>query len=494
MSNIWDCFTMPPVQRHYVNKIDFFIFSYSLASYIVKALDQNNFSNAFVSGMQTDLQLYGQQRNLFTTLFNMGYLTGSVPNQIIINRIRPSIWIPICEIMWGILTMCIAAANSATTIYGIRFVSGFFESATFPSFSLILGSWYTPSELGKRISLFEFSSSAAGMFSGYIMAGLYATMNGTRGIPAWRWMFIIDGVITIPIGIIGFFFLPDFPTSSRAMWLKPWEREFGIRRMAAIGRKPQQKLTLRRLRRLFFGPTLWASFIPYSANWWLNYTGYFNLWLKSLTNPKFTTEQLNTIPTAGNALAVISAYVWPTISDKTHARWQFGVLSSAFGLLGSILLSIWHLPMGVLMFAQLIPNAGASGQSLLIAWMQESFQDDTELRSMITGFGNVINYAMNAWLPLVCYPTYMAPHYKAGYQTSAGLYALHIVSVFLFRYYIKWYHKRNNMVLNNFGLPEKWDQISNENSAGAVIMRDVNYSNDTEENEKNEKNVKVDVV
>ncbi|KAK9358439.1 major facilitator superfamily domain-containing protein [Lipomyces starkeyi] len=326
MSNIWDCFTLHPVQRHYVNKIDFFIFSYSLASFIVKALDQNNFSNAFVSGMQTD-------RNLFTTLFNMGYLTGSVPNQIIINqiiinRIRPSIWIPICEIMWGILTI-------ATTIYSIRFVSGFFESATFPSFSLILGSWYTPSGLGKHISLFEFSSSAAGMFSGYIMAGLYATMNGTRDIPALRWMFIIDGVITIPIGIIGFFFLPDFPTSSRAMWLTPWEREFGIRRMAAIGRKPQQKLTLRRLRRLFLGPTLWASFIPY--------------------------KQLNTIPTAGNALAVISAYVWPTISDKTHARWQFGVLSSAFGLLGSILLSIWNLPMGVLMFAQLIPNAGASG-------------------------------------------------------------------------------------------------------------------------------------
>ncbi|KAK9487355.1 major facilitator superfamily domain-containing protein [Lipomyces starkeyi] len=363
MSNIWDCFTMPPVQGHYVSKIDFF-FCYSLATYIVKALIKI-----------TSLMLsYLECRLMFKS------------------------------IMWGILIMCIAAANSVTTIYGIRFVSGYFESPTFPSFSLILGSWYTPGELGKRISLFEL-----------IYNGRALSMNGTRGIPAWRWMFIIDGVITIPIGIIG------FPTSSRAMWLTPWERE--------------------RLRRLFLGPTLWTSSIPYSANWWLNYTGYFNLWLKSLTNPKFTTDQLNTIPTAGSALAVISAYVWPTISDKTLARWQFG------------------LPMGVLMFAQLIPNC-VSGQSLLIAWIQESFQDDTELRSMITGFGNVINYAY-AWLPLVCYPTYMAPHYNAGYQTSAGL------------YYIKWYHKRNNMVLNNFGLPEKWDQISNENSAGAVIMQKI---------------------
>ncbi|KAK9473803.1 major facilitator superfamily domain-containing protein [Dipodascopsis tothii] len=400
--------------------------------------------------MKADLKLFGQERNLFNTLFNMGYLSGSIPNQFVINRIRPSYWIPLCELIWGVLTMVIASAKNARMIYGIRFLTGFFESSAFPSFQVLLGSWYCPEELAKRVALFEMSSSMASMFSSYLMAGLYATMNGTGGLAAWRWMFIFDGVITLPIAVLGFFCIPDFPTTTRALWLKPWEREYGIRRMAAIGRAPQQRLTLDRVRAIFLRPTIYLSAIPYTGNYFASYTGYFNLWLSSL--PNLSVEQVNLIPTAGNGLAVIAAYVWPAISDRTGSRWPFAIVGSVFGIIGGILLSIWHLPFGVLLFANLIPSAGAS-QPLIITWITESFQDNTELRSMIIAFGNVISYTMSAWLPLLLYPTQDAPHYKYGYQFSILFYGLHIIAVLLFRYHIRWYHRKNNLVLNELGLP-----------------------------------------
>ncbi len=70
-------------------------------------------------------------------------------------------------------------------MYGLRFASGFFQGIAFPGFAALLGSWYTPSELGKRMAMYEVSSTVAGMFSGYIQAGLYEHMNHTSMAP-WR--------------------------------------------------------------------------------------------------------------------------------------------------------------------------------------------------------------------------------------------------------------------------------------------------------------------
>ncbi|KAK9473859.1 major facilitator superfamily domain-containing protein [Dipodascopsis tothii] len=463
----WDTWDMPPVQRHYVRKIDFFIFSYSLLSYIVKSLDQNNFSNAYVSGMKDDLKLFGQERNLFTTLFNMGYLSGSVPNQFIINRVRPSLYLPFCELVWGVLTTVIAAAHSARVIYGIRFVCGFFESALFPSFNVILGSWYAPPELGKRMALFEVSYAIAGMFSGYLMSGLYSTMNGTGGLAAWRWMFIFDGVITIPIAFLGMLMIPDFPHTTRVPWLSKWEKEYGIRRAAELGRVKQKPLTAAAIKEIFLKPTVYYATWPYTANFFASYTGYFNLWLSSLKD--LSVQQVNLIPTAGSALSLISCGIMPVISDKYRIRWQFGALSSGFCLLGAILLSVWYLPEGVLMFANLVPNLGAPGQPIIIAWMSESFQDNTELRSMIIGFGNVIDYAFQAWIPLVVYQTNQAPHYKYGYQISAMIYALHIISIVMFSFHVKSYHRKRGMIMNEFGLPVPLEELGSE---GSIVIRD----------------------
>tara|TARA_R110002060_G_scaffold75560_2_gene85306 strand:+ start:608 stop:853 length:246 start_codon:yes stop_codon:yes gene_type:complete len=66
----------------------------------------------------------------------------------------------------------------------------------------LLGNWYQPSELGKRACIFQASSSAAQMFSGYLQAALYSGMNGKAVLPAWKWLFIFDGIIGIPIAIL----------------------------------------------------------------------------------------------------------------------------------------------------------------------------------------------------------------------------------------------------------------------------------------------------
>ncbi|KAI8313031.1 Pantothenate transporter liz1 [Colletotrichum sp. SAR11_59] len=109
-----------PRERKYIQKLDSFLFSYVLLGYFIKYLDQTNYSNAFVSGMQEELGLYGNERNLLNTYFNIGIILGTIPAQMIqLKWVRPSIWIPACELAWSALTMVMASAKNVETTEGV---------------------------------------------------------------------------------------------------------------------------------------------------------------------------------------------------------------------------------------------------------------------------------------------------------------------------------------------------------------------------------------
>ncbi|KAK9452715.1 major facilitator superfamily domain-containing protein, partial [Dipodascopsis uninucleata] len=447
---VWDTFGKEREERIFVQKIDRYLFLFGLLSDWVKYLDQTNISNAYISGMQEDMKMYSQQRNLLTTFFNIGYLVGAVPSQILMNRVRPSLLIPTAEICWSVLVMLLAACKTTQQMYGLRFLIGLCESPLWPGMMTVIGSWYTPDELGKRVSLFGIASSVASMFSGYIQAGVYSSMNGRYGIPGWKWLFIIDGIISIPCSVLGYYCIPDFPSTTRARWLKPADKEYAIKRMAAVGRKPPRKLTVKRFLNLFKSWRPYAFLGPYCIGSFGDSTGYFNLWLKS--NPKYSVQQVNIIPTGGYAIAVVGAYLWPTFADITGVRWPWFLVSNFWYILGNIILAVWNVPDNVKMFANMIQFLGASTQNIFNSIGQEAFQDDTEARSISIALGNTMCYTFSAWLPLVLFPTTEAPHYKYGYKFSVGFYVLQDISLFLFLYLTRREARRKGKVRNEFGL------------------------------------------
>jgi ACS family pantothenate transporter-like MFS transporter len=116
--------------------------------------------------MKEDLDMTGNDLNLLTTFFNIGYIIGQLPSQIIITKVRPSIWLPTAELLWTFFVMGMAGAKNTKTLCALRFFIGLFEASAYPGIMTLLGSWYTPLELGKRSCIFQASSSAAQMFSG----------------------------------------------------------------------------------------------------------------------------------------------------------------------------------------------------------------------------------------------------------------------------------------------------------------------------------------
>jgi ACS family pantothenate transporter-like MFS transporter len=92
------------------------------------------------------------------------------------------------------------------------------RSGFYPGIHYLLGSWYTSREIGKRAMIFWLAGSLGQMFSGFLQAAAYNNLSGVHGLSCWRWLFVIDAIITLPIAIAGFFFLPGSPLQDKKSW------------------------------------------------------------------------------------------------------------------------------------------------------------------------------------------------------------------------------------------------------------------------------------
>ncbi|OTA99408.1 hypothetical protein M426DRAFT_67888 [Hypoxylon sp. CI-4A] len=423
-SYIWD---YEPGRSHeervFIQKLDVFLVTMLSFGYFIKNLDQNNISNAFVSGMKEDLGMNGNELNLVDTAWTVGYVVGQIPSQIILTKIRPSIWVPSCELIWTMLTFCLAAAKTSNHVIVIRFFVGLAESIFYPAAHTILGSWYKPSELGKRACIFHASSAAASMFSGYLQAGVYTGLNGVRGFAGWQWLFIMDGIISLPICLAGFFILPDLPENTRAFYLNESDRALAKTRMEKIGRAPRTKLGRSALKRIFgrwhvyLLTILYIIFINTGPSSSINPI---SLWLKSKGE---SVERINIIPTAAAAIQLVLTVTFAIISDALRRRASIMSIATFLGFFPAILLAIWNIPDGLKWFAFFLQGrASVPYGPLSLSWTNEICSGDAEERAIVIGIMNSMGYAFNAWVPLLTFPQVDSPKFRKGFIFSTCAY------------------------------------------------------------------------
>ena len=198
-------------EKRLIFKLDWFLLSYGCLCFFNKYLDQTNISNAYVSGMQEELGFgKGNELSWMNTYFNIGYIIGGPLSNLVITVVAPRIWLPTCMTAWSVFVLFLYKCNTAPQFYALRFFIGFFESAAFPGIHYVLGSWYKKSELARRSSLFVISGVLGQMCSGYLQSALYNGMEGKGGMSSWRWLFIFDFILAIPIAIYGFVKSPWF--------------------------------------------------------------------------------------------------------------------------------------------------------------------------------------------------------------------------------------------------------------------------------------------
>ena len=172
----------------------------------------------------------GQQPNIALTIFFVPYIIFEIPSNIMLKRLNPHIWLPICIFSFGIVVLAQGFVKSYGGLIATRFFLGLAEAGIFPGSFYLISSWYKYEEAQKRFTVYFCSVIASSAFGGLLASGI-ANMDGMRGLANWRWIFILEGIATILVGFVAFFLVTDFP--EEASWLTEEEKKFVIAKTGA---------------------------------------------------------------------------------------------------------------------------------------------------------------------------------------------------------------------------------------------------------------------
>ncbi|KAI9306681.1 major facilitator superfamily domain-containing protein [Cunninghamella echinulata] len=402
-------------ETNLVKSLDKRLLFFAMFSNLVKTMDNVNISTAFISGMEADLNIVGNQYNIIIICFLVGYLIMQIPSNILLSHYRPSRYLPILESIWCILTLSMACVQSVQAVFILRFFLGLAEAGCFPAIMFLLGNWYTKKELGKRTSIVAMCGTLGGALSGLIQAVFLKTIDGFLGISGWRWLFLFDGVLTALVGIFGYFYLPDDIHNTK--WLTEKERGLALKRINLEGRdsttaKGYQKWNIKpTLKKIFRNPYVYLLVLAWTLlTLALGSTHVLGIMSKRLGYDA-TMSNLFTTPDMLTAMLVVICNGF--ISDYYRNRFWAIVVPSVFGIIGCSMLVGFVQPFGFLYFAYILTHAGlAASQPVVMAWANELLLSDREVRAITIAAMNTTSTLMYSWCSILLWPVTDAPYYK----------------------------------------------------------------------------------
>ncbi|KAJ5629378.1 hypothetical protein N7528_003035 [Penicillium herquei] len=198
-------------------KTDWAILLWILVMFFGLNIDRGNLSNANSDGLLTDMGLTTDDYNNATNMYRIGFLIAEIPSQMIGKRLGPDRWIPVQIICWSLASGGQFFMHNRAGFFACRFLLGLFMGGFIPDSILYLSYFYTKSEMPFRLALFWFTDSISGVIASFIAYGVFH-MGGVAGREGWRWLFLIEALISFVIGVLSFFLLFPGPTQTKTRW------------------------------------------------------------------------------------------------------------------------------------------------------------------------------------------------------------------------------------------------------------------------------------
>ncbi|KAJ5281849.1 MFS general substrate transporter [Penicillium angulare] len=218
-------------QRKIIRRVDFRLILMLGFLHCVCLIDRGNLGGAAVTGMIEELHLVGNQYNEIAVSFFPPYICLQIFGPILVRKIGPINYLSGVCFIWGALSA--GFVNKWEQMVGIRVIIGGLEAGFFPASVYLISTWYTRYDIQQRYAIFYLLGCVAAAFTGILSYGL-TFMNGLGGLTAWRWIFVIQGLLTSVIAVIGWFVLIDFPDrmkTSKRNFLSDSEYDFIMRRI-----------------------------------------------------------------------------------------------------------------------------------------------------------------------------------------------------------------------------------------------------------------------
>ncbi|VVT48626.1 uncharacterized protein SAPINGB_P001871 [Magnusiomyces paraingens] len=220
-------FTWTPEQeRKLLWKIELRACFWACVMFFGLQLDRGNIGQALSDGMLKDLKLTTNHYNTGMTIFYVTFLAAELPSQLISKKIGPDRWIPTQITIWSIVSICQCKISGKSSFYATRALLGLLQGGFIADTVSWLSYFYTGSELPVRLSFF-WTTLTLTQIGSSLLAFAILRMRGIGGWAGWRWMFLLEGLVTLIIGLLSYIQLPPSPVQTKA-WFRPkgWFTEF----------------------------------------------------------------------------------------------------------------------------------------------------------------------------------------------------------------------------------------------------------------------------
>lgn len=218
------------IEREAYSKVTWRIVPLLMLAYAAAYLARVNIGLAKLQ-MLGDLHLSEAVYGLGAGIFFIGYFLFEVPSNLLLHRIGARVCIARIMFLWGIVSSCTMFVSSAWSFYLLRFLLGAAEAGFFPGIVLYLTYWYPSQRRARTTALFMTSLPLSGLIGNPISGWILQGMEGWHGLAGWRWMFFLEGLPSIVIGVIVLFVLKD--RISDAPWLSTEQKTLLTDRLAS---------------------------------------------------------------------------------------------------------------------------------------------------------------------------------------------------------------------------------------------------------------------
>ncbi|KAH8661600.1 retrograde regulation protein 2 [Tricladium varicosporioides] len=411
-----------PEERRLIVKLDLLIIPYAVIAYWIKYIDQSNLNNAYVSGLKEDLGFNGNQLVELNSMYVTGAVIGQLPFTFLFPMFPMNWTIPALEAGWGIFTLLQYRTQSYSELMAYRFFVGIFEAAFFPGVHYVLGAWYRGDELGRRGGVFYVGQMLGTLTAGFIQSGTSANLDGVRGLAGWRWMFIISALMTIPVAIAGVFIWPGTPAKPNKLFLSDREFDLAVSRLKAVRSDTTDTAKQSRLQLVkkivkdwkIYILTFWAILFWNSGS--TSYGGYL-LWLKSLK--RFSTPKVNQLGTTAPALGIFYVLFVNFSSDLLWGPSGAIAFAHAWNFTAMVILAVWKVPEAAKWFAFNSTYTQVAMSSVLYGWANDILRHDSNERSFILVFMNLVAQSTTAWTGVLVFKTKEGPRFLKGWTFCA---------------------------------------------------------------------------